>query len=402
MSARLAGITGGIVAVGSKELRGRMRGPRAFIALTFYLALLAGFTVMVYLLQQQAAAQQAAWGGGNPYVSAQVGQAIFTTLLFLQVLLVVFLAPAATSGAISLEREKQTLDLLAATPVSTLGIVLGKLSSALAFVVVLVLASIPLTAVVFVFGGVAPEDILRGYAVLLVTALGFGSVGILVSSLTRRTQSATVLTYLTVLVLTVGTGFTWFFWDQMAGPSTDAVPTIEGQREKPLVVPADGGPPVDDVAAEPSAAPLVPRPPEALLWLNPIVAATDVICGTDVNPYSTACQLIGGVTGTTPGVSSATVSAVPAPDPVKVVTDLGGVVEPGVGVAGGWGPGVVGDAVVAAEDPFASSSTRDSFWPKAAAAWLVTSALLVLAAVQLVSPTRRWRLPGRPRPEAPA
>jgi ABC-type transport system involved in multi-copper enzyme maturation permease subunit len=402
MSARLAGITSGMVAVGSKELRGRMRGPRAFIALTFYLALLAGFTVMIYLLQQQAAAQQAAWGGGNPYVSAQIGQAIFTTLLFLQVLLVVFLAPAATSGAISLEREKQTLDLLAATPVSTLGIVLGKLSSALAFVVVLVLASIPLTAVVFVFGGVAPEDILRGYAVLLVTAVGFGSVGILVSSLTRRTQSATVLTYLAVLVLTVGTGFAWFFWDQMAGPSTDAVPTIERQREKPLVLPGDGGPPVDDVAAEPTASPLVPRPPEALLWLNPIVAAADVICGTDVNPYSTACQLIGGVTGTTPGVSSATISAIPAPDPVKVVTDLGGVVEPGVGVSGGWGPGV-GDAVVAAEDPFASWSTRDSFWPKAAAAWLVTSALLVLAAVQLVTPTRRWRLPGRRRrPEATA
>ena len=136
-----------------------MRGPRAFIALTFYLALLAGFTVMIYLLSAQSAASQAAFGGGNPYASASVGQAVFTVLLFLQVLLVVFLAPAATSGAISLEREKQTLDLLTATPVSTLGIVLGKLASALAFVVVLILASIPLTAVVFVFGGVGPEDI---------------------------------------------------------------------------------------------------------------------------------------------------------------------------------------------------------------------------------------------------
>jgi hypothetical protein len=133
------------------------------------------------------------------------------------------------------------------------------------------------------------------------------------------------------------------------------------------------------------------------------VAAADVICGTDVNPYSTACQLIGGVTGRTPGVSSLVISAVPAPDPVKAVVDLGGVAEPGVGPTGGWGPGAVGDATVAADDPFASSSTRDSFWPKAAAAWLVTSALLVLAAVQLVSPTRRWRPPGRRRdPEATA
>lgn len=395
MRARLAAVAGGVVAVGSKELRGRMRGPRAFIALTFYLALLAGFTVMIYLLQQQAAVQQAAFGGGNPYVSAQIGQAIFTTLLFLQVLLVVFLAPAATSGAISLEREKQTLDLLAATPVSTLAIVLGKLASALAFVVVLVLASIPLTAVVFVFGGVAPEDILRGYAVLLVTALGFGSVGILVSSMTRRTQSATVLTYLVVLVLTVGTAFTWFFWDQMAGPRTEAVPTVGGQRDAPLIEPAAGASPVDDVVASATPAPAVPRPPEALLWLNPIVAAADVVCGTDVNPYSTACQVIGGVTGRTPGVSSVEIPAVPMPAPLKAVVDDAGVPQAGWTVTGGWGTGVAADATVAAEDPFGTSSTRDSFWPRAAAAWLITSALLVLAAVQLVSPTRRWHLPGR-------
>jgi hypothetical protein len=123
MRARLADVVMGVAAVGTKELRGRMRGPRAFIALTFYLALLAGFTVMIYLLSAQSAASQAAFGGGNPYASASVGQAIFTVLLFLQILLVVFLAPAATAGAISLEREKQTLDLLTATPVSTLGIV---------------------------------------------------------------------------------------------------------------------------------------------------------------------------------------------------------------------------------------------------------------------------------------
>ena len=75
-----------------------MRGPRAFIALTLYLALLAGFTVMIYLLAAQSAASQAAFGGGNPYASASVGQAVFTVLLFLQILLVVFLAPGGDGG----------------------------------------------------------------------------------------------------------------------------------------------------------------------------------------------------------------------------------------------------------------------------------------------------------------
>jgi ABC-type transport system involved in multi-copper enzyme maturation permease subunit len=387
MRAALAAVGGGIVAVGSKELRGRMRGPRAFIALTFYLALLAGFTVMVYLIQRQLAASQAAFGGGNPYLSAQVGQTVFATLLLLQTLLVLFLAPAATSGAISLEREKQTLDLLAATPVSTLAIVVGKLASALAFVVVLVLASIPLTAVVFVFGGVAPEDVLRGYLVLLATAVGFGAVGLFFSSLTRRTQSATVVTYLAVLVLVVGTAFVWFFWDQMAGQRQQAVPARD----------ANG------VVASESTPGSIPRPPEALLWLNPVVAAADVICGTDVNPYSLACQLIGSVTGTTPGTG---VIVQELPVPPGVLPAKGGMVEPGIAVdATGWqavaANDVVGPVGVAADPAGTSTSTRDTYWPRSAAALLLTAGLLVLLAVQLVSPTRRWRIfRRRPRREA--
>jgi hypothetical protein len=68
----------------------------------------------------------------------------------------------------------------------------------------------------------------------------------------------------------------------------------------------------------------------------------------------------------------------------------------------GGGVAAVGNAdVIAASDQLASATTRDSFWPQAAIAWLVTSAVLVLLAVQLVSPTRRWHvLRRRPRREA--
>ena len=385
MRARLAAVATGVGAVGSKELRGRMRGPRAFIALTLYLALLAGFTIMIYLLAAQGAASQAAFGGGNPFASASVGQAVFTVLLFLQVLLVVFLAPAATSGAISLEREKQTLDLLTATPVSTLGIVLGKLGSALAFVWVLILASIPLTAVVFVFGGVGPEDVVRGYVVLLVTALGFGSVGILLSSVTRRTQSATVLTYLVVLVLTVGTGFAWFFWNQMAGTTQVAQPFV-GDVPANVGGAEAGG--LSGFAPEPTATPTPVRPPEAILWLNPVVAAADVVCGMDVNPYSIACQLVSQVTGKVPG-GNQTLTGGPVPMPAPAAGS--GIAAPDVVVKAG-GVNAVDSTLVATDDPFAASSTRDSFWPRAAAAWIAVSVVLVLLAAQMVSPTRRWRI----------
>ena len=117
--------TGGIAAIGVKELRGRMRGRRAFVVLTIYLLLLGGFAVMVETLI--ARNYQTGFGGSSAFASAAIGQGIFAALLMLMTLQVVFLAPSSTAGAISLEREKQTLELLITTPISSVAIVIGKL-----------------------------------------------------------------------------------------------------------------------------------------------------------------------------------------------------------------------------------------------------------------------------------
>ena len=157
-------------------------------------------------------------------------------MLMLETLQVVFLAPASTAGAISLEREKQTLDMLVTTPISSLAIVIGKLLSALTYVFLLIVASVPLTAVVFVFGGVGPDDVLRGYVVLLVTAIGLGSFGLFCSSLVRRTQAATAISIFGVLSITVGSVFVLVFWAGMAnsdngqGFGTDQGPRARGRR----------------------------------------------------------------------------------------------------------------------------------------------------------------------------
>ena len=157
---RLPGLraTFGISAIVVKELRGRMRGRRAFIVMTIHVLLLTLLAWMFQRLNEESLANMGQFGGQATYASASVGRGIFIGLMMLQTLMVAVLAPAATAGAISSEREHQTLDLLAVTPISSLAIVLGKLLSALAWVFVLILASVPVTALVFVFGGVAPDD----------------------------------------------------------------------------------------------------------------------------------------------------------------------------------------------------------------------------------------------------
>ena len=51
--AALSRTAGGVGAVGVKELRGRMRGRRAFVILTIYLLLLGGFAWMVELMLER-------------------------------------------------------------------------------------------------------------------------------------------------------------------------------------------------------------------------------------------------------------------------------------------------------------------------------------------------------------
>jgi ABC-type transport system involved in multi-copper enzyme maturation permease subunit len=367
----LGSIRGGIdsiVAVGVKELRGRVRGRRAFFVLTFYLLFLGAFAWAWELVAERTYIQNAQLQGGSAaFASALVGQEVFGALVLVETLLVVFLAPAFTAGAISLEREKQTLDMLTATPISSLAIVIGKLLSALAYVFLLIAASIPLTALVFVFGGVGPDDVVRAYAVLIVSALGLGSLGLFISAVMQRTQGATVVTFFTVLFLALGTMFGVLFWNTMSGV---------------------GG--ATGVASRNSGVgPIKGRAPEAFLWFNPFAAQYDVICGAS-DGYGGWCSRLNALTKGAISVGASSNGGLITPVlPVPVE----GVLTPD-GVVPGSGGRLVGG--VAATDPQPFGVRRDTFWPRSLQAWGVVSVLFVLASVQLVSPTRRWRILRRP------
>ena len=356
---------GGIAAIGVKELRGRMRGRRAFVILTIYLLLLAGFALMVERVMETMFENP--FAGTSATASPTIGQGIFAALLLLMTLQVVFLAPASTAGAISLEREKQTLELLTTTPISSLAIVVGKLLSALVYVFLLIAASIPLMAVVFVFGGVGPEDVVRGYIVLIVTALGLGSFGLLCSSIVKRTTAATAITIFGVLAITIGTVFLLVFWQAMG--SFDA----NGNRRP---------------------GPLGIRTPTPLAWVNPFMAQLDVLCGTESTFGGGWCGVVNGLVPTTDGVVfNDGGGGVPMPAPMPVAIPEKGMM-PGadgaaviddVGVAREFAPGDV-----VAEQPFGVQ--RDTLWTKTVAMWLGLSVLFLVLSVQAVSPTRRWRI----------
>ncbi len=355
-------IAGGIAAIGVKELRGRMRGRRAFVILTIYLLLLGGFALMIERLIE--AGFSGGFGGSSAFAGAAIGQGIFAALLMLMTLQVVFLAASSTAGSISLEREKQTLELLVATPISSLAIVVGKLLSALVYLFLLIAASVPLMAVVFVYGGVAPDDVLRGYVVLIVTAIGLGSFGILCSSLVKRTTAATAITIFGVLAVTIGTVFILFFWQAMASFDGNGV-----RRTGPFGI----------------------RSPSALAWVNPFIAQADVLCGTESSFGSGWCGIVSAIMPTDSGIiftNDGTEQPVPAP---AIEAD------PAVGLRGEDLPLNVAVAEPAPgvgpiEPAQEFGVQRDTLWPRSVATWLVLSVIFLFLSVQAVSPTRRWRL----------
>ncbi len=201
----------------AKELRGRMRGPIAFVVLTVYLLFLAGFTLMIYFFAKLSAT-------ASP--TDPVGKPVFLGLVAFQMGLVCFLAPSFTAGAISGERERQTYDLLMTTPLPLVMILASKLFAALAYVFLLIIAVLPLLAMSLFLGGVAPEEVLIAFLMLFASAIVFGTVGLCFSAWMRSTIGAAVLAYgamllpVVALPIVAGTAFTFIVGIFSGGAST--------------------------------------------------------------------------------------------------------------------------------------------------------------------------------------
>ena len=182
-----------------KELRGRMRGRRAFAVLTLYLLILSGVITIVYL------AYNANASGPGVSTARTAGKGLFAAVLAVQVFLVAFIGPAFTAGAISGERERQTFDLLRTTLLSAESFVLGQLISALSYVFLLVLVSIPLQSIAFLLGGLSLAELLISQALILSAAVTYALYGLWCSAAMRSTLAATVTTFAGMLFITFGT-----------------------------------------------------------------------------------------------------------------------------------------------------------------------------------------------------
>lgn len=176
-----------------KEMRTRMRGLRAPLLLFITTALT--IVVAMLIIAPQWAYLEGSSAAEMARALARVGNTLFIGMVILEAILCAVIAPALTAGAISIEREQETFDLLLLTRLTSTNIVLGKLLSSLSFAAIILLCSLPVAAISFLLGGVSPGDL--AWALLLiggVVAL-FGSMGLWCSARFQKTATAVAVAY---------------------------------------------------------------------------------------------------------------------------------------------------------------------------------------------------------------
>ena len=137
---------------------------------------------------------------------AQAGAASFIAIAYLQIGLICVLAPVFMAGAIAQEASPRTWEVMLTTPLGAAEIVLGNLFGRLFFILALLLASLPLFALVQYFGGVPGSSIFASYLIAACAAVLVGTIAIAlaVSRLVgRRAVFAFYVSVVTYLAVTM-------------------------------------------------------------------------------------------------------------------------------------------------------------------------------------------------------
>ena len=137
-------------------------------------------------------------GTGGIEISYATFLYIFRYVAAIEFTLIVIITPALTSGSISGERERHTLDLMLTTRIRPFDLAAGKLMGALYSMLLIVFSSLPILTLVLAYGGVTVTGLLLLLMTYAVTALFCACIGICVSSFCRTTGAATVITYLVI------------------------------------------------------------------------------------------------------------------------------------------------------------------------------------------------------------
>ncbi len=140
-------------------------------------------------------------------VAEVVGGRFAESFVRQQVLLLLLLTPAFVAGSITDEKRKGTLQHLLLTEMEPRHLILGKLAGRVLQVLMVLMAGLPLFALLAGLGGVAPATMFFVGASLVMPLIGLASMTVLASVWCRQTRDAVLALY---VVLLAGAGVVYW------------------------------------------------------------------------------------------------------------------------------------------------------------------------------------------------
>ncbi|MGI9455558.1 MAG: ABC transporter permease subunit [Aeoliella sp.] len=180
------------------ELLSNLRLLRAFVLLFAYVSLLGG---VVYL----------AWPQSQTLDLAQpeAAKRLVNLFFFGQYMLASLMTPSFAAGAITGEKERQSYEMLLASPLRPGAIVLGKLLAALCHLAILMVCSLPIVMLCLPLGGVSPYEVFAAYIAMISSVALSGMICLWASSFFSRTSAALLVSYLMILPLALVGVLVW-------------------------------------------------------------------------------------------------------------------------------------------------------------------------------------------------
>ena len=128
--------------------------------------------------------------------TARFGLLLFQIIAYVELTLLLFFAALSAASTVSREKERRTFVLLLLTDMRDYEIVLGKMLGSLLPIGVLLLATMPVLALLLLLGGISGEQVAQAGLVMAATAVFAGSLGGLVALWRERTFQALALSVL--------------------------------------------------------------------------------------------------------------------------------------------------------------------------------------------------------------
>lgn len=202
-----------------REVTRSMRAPRMILSIFIFNLLLSA----VGIFSLNIAMEETGIGSRMDY---SVVLRLYQLVACVEWGLMVIMMPALTAGAISGERERNTLEILLTTGMSEFSIILGKLSAALSIIMTLVVSTLPVLSLVFIYGGIRFLGLIKLLLVLLVLAAYVGSICLVFSAFAKTMTFSLICSYAVLLCMTVGTVFGVFLLSSAFGDAAEPVSYI--------------------------------------------------------------------------------------------------------------------------------------------------------------------------------